>query len=459
NLAYVIYTSGSTGKPKGAMLTHHGICNRLLWMQEAYRLRPSDRVLQKTPFSFDVSVWEFFWPVIVGAQLHLARPEGHRDPAYLVELIRRQGIGVLHFVPSMLQTFLEQPEVTEACAGVRHVVCSGEALPLDVQDRCLHRLPGARLHNLYGPTEASVDVTFWECRSSEHATTVPIGLPVANTQLYVLDAAMQPVPQGVIGQLHLAGVQLARGYLGRPDLTAERFVANPFGPGRLYATGDLARFGRDGVIEYVGRKDHQIKIRGHRIEVDEIEAVLAQHPAVDACLVVVHAVSEADKRLAAFYTATGGTELDAAALREHLGRQLPEYMIPSYLVWLPAFPLSANGKIDRKALPSLTEVVRARTTETFVAPRTETERTLAGIWARLLGVERIGADDDFFDLGGHSLLVASLATEVQTLWDVSLMLPVVFQNRTLTALAGVIDDSLAEGDEAELDADELFNLP
>ena len=460
NLAYVIYTSGSTGKPKGAMLAHRGICNRLLWMQDAYRLCGEDRVLQKTPFSFDVSVWEFFWPLVTGAHLHLARPEGHRDPGYLAELIDQQSIRVLHFVPSMLQAFLDQPSVGTHCRSVRHVVCSGEALPLDLQERFLDQLPGVRLHNLYGPTEASVDVSFWECQRVDGASTVPIGRPVANTQLYILNPAMLPVPEGVIGELYLGGVQLARGYLGRPDLTAERFVANPFGEGRLYATGDLARYQRHGVIEYVGRKDHQVKIRGHRIEVDEIEAVLAQHPAIHTCLLTIQEVTSTDKRLAAFYTVNDGQAVSVDELREHLQRQLPDYMIPTYFVALPEFPLTTNGKIDRKSLPSLDSIVReTQAREDFVGPRTETERALAEIWMKLLNVERVGVHDDFFTLGGHSLLVASLATEVQTLWDISLMLPVVFQNRTLESLAQVIEESLADSEGEEMDADELFNLP
>ncbi|WCN79541.1 non-ribosomal peptide synthetase [Micromonospora sp. LH3U1] len=460
HLAYVIFTSGSTGKPKGAMLSHRGISNRLLWMQDAYRLGDHDRVLQKTPYSFDVSVWEFFWPLVVGAQLHVALPGGHRDPGYLAETIERQGITVLHFVPSMLQAFLDHPSAAGSCRTLEHVVCSGEALPLELQDRFLGLVPGVRLHNLYGPTEASVDVSYWECHRVEGATTVPIGRPVANTQLYVLNSAMVPVPGGVIGELFIGGVQLARGYLGRPDLTAERFVANPFGPGRLYATGDLARYREDGAIEYAGRKDNQIKIRGHRIEVGEIEAVLAQHPALQACLITVYEASATDKRLVAFHTTVDGRTVAVEELRDHLSEQLPEYMIPAHFVALEEFPLSANGKVDRKALPSLADIVReAQQREIFVAPRTGTEQDLAAIWTRLLNVDRVGVDDDFFSLGGHSLLVASLATEVQAVWDVSLMLPMVFQNRTLGALARVIDESLADPEGEELDADELFLLP
>ncbi|MFF2409359.1 amino acid adenylation domain-containing protein, partial [Streptomyces sp. NPDC058092] len=459
SLAYVIYTSGSTGRPKGTMLSHRGICNRLLWMQDAYGLQEHDHVLQKTPYSFDVSVWEFFWPLIAGARLHVARPEGHRDPAYLAELIERQGIGVLHFVPSMLQAFLQQQTVGQQCRDVRHVVCSGEALPPEVQEQFQRTLPDTRLHNLYGPTEASVDVSFWECGNAPGAGTVPIGRPVANTQLYVLNEAMEPVPDGVIGELYIGGVQLARGYLGRPDLTAERFVANPFGPGRLYATGDLARYRTDGVIEYAGRKDHQIKIRGYRIEIGEIEAVLADHPAVRSCLVVVHEVTSADKRLTAFLTWKSGQEAPQDDLRAHLLERLPEYMVPTYFVALDAFPLTPNGKVDRKALPALSDVVRqAQADENHVAPTTETETVLADLWARLLELDRVGIRDDFFNLGGHSLLVATMATEVQERWGISLMLTTVFQNRTIEALAQVIDRSVDEGDDEELDAAELFDL-
>ena len=465
HLAYVIYTSGSTGRPKGAMLSHRGIVNRLAWMQGTYGLGADDTVLQKTPFGFDVSVWEFFWPLLTGARLHVARPGGHRDPAYLADVIEREGVSVLHFVPSMLQAFLQHPGVGEPCRRVRHVICSGEALPPEVQDQCLRVLPGARLHNLYGPTEASVDVSYWECRREPGASSVPIGRPVANTQLYVLDDAMAPVPDGVIGELFIGGVQLARGYVGRPGLTAERFVANPFGPGRLYATGDLARFRPDGVIEYAGRKDHQVKIRGYRIEVEEVEAVLAEHPDVEACLVVVHELSPVDKRLTAFFTTRAGVEAGAGTqcdldLRTHLQGRLPEYMVPTYLVPLDAFPLSPNGKVDRKALPQLSDVVReAQASVEYVAPRTATEEGLAEVWADLLELDRVGIHDDFFDLGGHSLLVASMATEVQDRWGIALMLPTVFQNRTIAQLAERVDESVAGGGDDELDADELFDLP
>ena len=274
NAAYVIFTSGSTGRPKGAVNEHRGIVNRLLWMQDEYHLTSEDRILQKTPFSFDVSVWEFFWPLQVGAQLVIAKPGGHRDNAYLIDMIRNHGITTLHFVPSMLQMFLEEPEV-KSCISIRRVICSGEALSYELQKRFFERL-NTELHNLYGPTEAAVDVTYYECQRESNLRTVPIGRPVANTRIYILDPSMQPVPVGVGGELHIGGVQVARGYLNRPELTAEKFIPDPFSEdpeARLYKTGDLARYLPDGNIEYLGRMDYQVKIRGLRIELGEIESV------------------------------------------------------------------------------------------------------------------------------------------------------------------------------------------
>jgi len=301
NLAYVIYTSGSTGKPKGAMNTHRGICNRLLWMQDQYGLREADKVLQKTPFSFDVSVWEFFWPLLTGAQLVVAEPGGHRDAAYLVNLIREQGITVLHFVPSMLRVFLEEPGV-EKCESLRHVMCSGEALPYDLQEEFFRLLP-SQLHNLYGPTEAAVDVTHWTCRRGDDRKVVPIGRPVANTQIYILDRHLQPVPMGVAGELHIGGVQVGRGYHKRPELTAEKFIPDPFSgdpKARLYKTGDLSRWLADGAIEYLGRMDFQVKIRGFRVELGEIETTLRSHPGVREAVVLAREDIPGDPRVVAY---------------------------------------------------------------------------------------------------------------------------------------------------------------
>ncbi|HWM91854.1 MAG TPA: amino acid adenylation domain-containing protein [Thermoanaerobaculia bacterium] len=325
NLAYVIYTSGSTGRPKGAMNAHRGICNRLLWMQEAYRIGPDDRVLQKTPFSFDVSVWELFWPLMTGAPLVMARPGGHQDAAYLADLIVREGVTTLHFVPPMLRAFLEEPGAGSCAGTLRRVICSGEALPVDVQRRFFARLPGVELHNLYGPTEAAVDVTWWPCDPASTLATVPIGRPVANTTIHILgpelgpelDPELRPVPVGEAGELYIGGVQVGRGYLNRPELTAERFVPDPFEPGaRFYRTGDLARHLSDGAVEFLGRIDFQVKIRGFRIELGEIEAALDEHPGVEGSVVVAADGPGGDKRLVAYLRPDHG---QAAAVRRWLG--------------------------------------------------------------------------------------------------------------------------------------------
>ncbi|RKH61617.1 non-ribosomal peptide synthetase, partial [Corallococcus llansteffanensis] len=436
-LAYVIFTSGSTGRPKGAMNAHGPVVNRLLWMQEAYALRPSDVVLQKTPFSFDVSVWEFFWPLMTGAKLVVARPGGHQDPAYLARLITGAGVTTLHFVPSMLHAFLEEPGL-ERCASLRQVMCSGEALPLELAERCLRRLPGARLHNLYGPTEAAVDVTFHECVRGEPRRSVPIGRPVANTQIRLLDAHLRPVPVGVPGELFIGGVQVGRGYLARPELTAERFLPDAFSdtPGaRLYRTGDVARWLKDGVVEYLGRADFQVKLRGLRIELGEIEAALEQHPGVRQAVVV--AWGDADKRLVAYVARASGAEgVDAEALRTRLRDKLPEYMVPAAFVVLPALPLTPSGKVDRKALPAPEAV--ASTVE-HVAPRTPTEEKLAGLWAELLQVSPVGAQDHFFERGGHSLLATRLVSRMRAAFGVELPLRTVFEAPVLEALARHVD--------------------
>ncbi|MER5793880.1 non-ribosomal peptide synthase/polyketide synthase [Streptomyces sp. NPDC001980] len=427
--AYVIYTSGSTGRPKGVVVPHAGIVNRLLWMQDAYCLGADDRVLQKTPSSFDVSVWEFFWPLITGATLVVARPEGHRDPAYLAALIREQAITTVHFVPSMLQLFLEEPTAAD-CTGLRRVLCSGEALPVALTRRC-HQVLDAELHNLYGPTEASVDVT--AIGIGPDATAVPIGRPVWNTRLHVLDAGLRPVPPGVPGELYLAGVQLARGYLDRPGLTAERFVADPYGPAgsRMYRTGDLARWTADGTVEYLGRTDDQVKVRGFRVEPGEIEAVLAAHPAVAHATVAAHG-----QALVAYVVPAVGPVVDATALRAHAAAVLPAHMVPAAYVTLDALPLTPNGKLDRKALPA-PEFTAG--TGDGAAPRTPREEILTALFADVLGRERIGRDDDFFALGGHSLLAMRLAGRVRGALGTELTVRAVFEAPTVALLAARTD--------------------
>ena len=408
NLAYVIYTSGSTGTPKGCMLTHAGLTNRLLWMQREYRLNSQDRVLQKTPYSFDVSVWEFFWPLLSGATLVVAVPQGHKDPQYLMQLIEAQRITTCHFVPSMLNAFLGDA-TRGRCASLRQVFASGEALPYDTCVRFAQQLD-CKLHNLYGPTEASIDVSFWEYRARSDRR-IPIGRPIDNMQLYVLDPRREPVPIGVAGELHIAGVGLARGYLNRPELTAEKFVDNPFGgPGaRMYKTGDLARWLPDGNIEYLGRLDHQVKLRGFRIELGEIETQLQRHEQVRECAVALRDDS-GGPQLVAYCVAAEGQTIVSAELREFLKQSLPEYMVPTAWVTLDALPLTSSGKLDRRALPALEQMRHADSQ--FIAARNPVEARLEKLWREVLGAERIGMRDSFFDHGGHSLKAVTLISRI-----------------------------------------------
>jgi arthrofactin-type cyclic lipopeptide synthetase C len=408
HLAYVIYTSGSTGQPKGVMNAHAGVVNRLLWAQDTYRLDGQDRVLQKTPFGFDVSVWEFFLPLLAGARLVMARPLGHQDPAYLARVAAEAGITTMHFVPSMLQIFLRNADL-ESCAALRRVLCSGEALPYALQQQFHACLPQVELHNLYGPTEAAVDVTAWQCRPGAYDGIVPIGRPIANTQIHVLDRHLQPVPMGVTGEIHIGGVQVARGYLHKEALTAERFIADPFSAApdaRLYKTGDLGRWLADGSVEYLGRNDFQVKLRGLRIELGEIEARLRECAGVRDAVVVMREDRPGDQRLVAYLLAHGKDAPAVRALRAQLLTSLAEYMVPSGFITLAEWPLTPNGKLDRKALPARDMLSPAG--RDYVAPEGRVEQTLAAIWADLLMVERVGRDDHFFELGGNSLMAVSM---------------------------------------------------
>ncbi|WP_313455215.1 non-ribosomal peptide synthase/polyketide synthase [Pseudomonas sp.] len=424
SLAYVIYTSGSTGLPKGVMNEHAGVVNRLLWMQDAYGLNSTDRVLQKTPFSFDVSVWEFLWPLQTGARLVMARPGGHRDPEYLRQVIEHEAITTLHFVPSMLDVFLSAVGSELSQSGLR-VLCSGEALPGSLVRRFHSQLPGSDLHNLYGPTEAAVDVSAWHCQTAPDNT--PIGKPIANTQLYVLDGHLQPVPQGVPGELYIGGVQVARGYLNRAELTAERFIDDPFRPGgRLYRTGDLARHLADGNLEYLGRNDDQVKLRGLRIELGEIQAGLTAIDGIKEAVVIAR-----EQRLIAYYT---GVPHTLETLRTALLTHLPEFMVPALYIHLEALPLSPNGKLDRKALPE-PDAVEARVYE---APQGETETLLADIWQELLGVEQVSRHDNFFELGGHSLLAVTLTSRLRE-QGLEADVRALFDHPTLAGYAAITD--------------------
>ena len=435
NLAYVIYTSGSTGKSKGVMNTHHGLCNRLLWMQDVYRLTAAECVLHKTPFSFDVSIWELFWPLLSGAQLVVARPSGHKDSAYLVKLITEQQITTLHFVPTMLQVFLEEQGL-EACGCLKRVICSGDALPFELQKRFFARLK-AELHNLYGPTEAAIDVTFWACQHQSTQQIVPIGRPIANTQIYLLDTQLQPIPIGVPGELHIGGAPLARGYLNRPELTTEKFIANPFSkqPGeRLYKTGDLARYRLDGNIEFLGRIDHQVKIRGFRIELGEIEFLLSQHRAVREAVVLAQEEETSNKYLVAYVVPKQESAPSISELRSLLREKLPEYMLPSAFVMLDTLPLLPNGKVDRKALPAA-QRYRPELETAYQAPQTETERLIATVWQEKLQVEKVGIHDNFFDLGGHSLLVIQIHSKLREIFEQELSIVHLFKYPTINSLA------------------------
>ncbi|WP_147473620.1 AMP-binding protein, partial [Pseudomonas ficuserectae] len=394
----------------------------------------SDTVLQKTPFSFDVSVWEFFWPLMTGARLAVALPGDHRDPERLVQTIRVHQVTTLHFVPSMLQAFLTHPQV-ESCNSLRRVVCSGEALPAELAGQVLKRLPQAGLFNLYGPTEAAIDVTHWTC-TPDDVLSVPIGRPIDNLKTHILDDGLLPAAQGVAAELYLGGIGLARGYHNRAALTAERFVPDPFDEqgGRLYRTGDLARYRDEGVIEYAGRIDHQVKIRGLRIELGEIEARLHEHAGVrEANVIDIDGPSV--KQLVAYLVRTDAAQ-DSDALREtlktHLKAHVPDYMVPTYFVFIDVMPLTANGKLDRRALPK-PDVARSQ--QGHVAPRTEFEQRLAALWEQVLQVERVGLNDNFFALAGHSLLAVSLAGRIRETFDVSIKLHDFLLMQTLGELA------------------------
>lgn len=436
--AYVIYTSGSTGEPKGVVNTHIGLCNRLWWMQKQFRLGSDDAVLQKTPYTFDVSVWEFFWPLLAGARLVLARPEGHRDSSYLIKLIVDQGITTIHFVPSMLQSFLEEPEIVQ-CLSLRRVICSGEELSLALQERFFARLGWAELHNLYGPTEASIDVTHWHCRAEPGARSVPIGRPISNTRIHVLDRCRNPVPVGVPGELYIGGAGVARGYLRRPELTAEKFVPDPFSeePSRLYRSGDLARFRPDGALEYLGRNDFQVKVRGFRIELEEIQSVLRRHEWVRECVVVAREDAPGGKQLVAYLVGDRQNAPTVTALRSWAKDHLLEYMVPGAFVMLSSMPLAHNGKVDRRALPA-PDTARPKLQHGHAAPRTPTEQALSQIWAEVLKLDRVGVDDNFFELGGHSLLATQVISRIRDVLQVEVELKQIFTSPVLADFAAVV---------------------
>ncbi|KAF0812621.1 Linear gramicidin synthase subunit B [Andreprevotia sp. IGB-42] len=471
--AYLLYTSGSTGRPKGVLVSHRAIVNRLVWMQHEYGLIPSDVVMQKTPCSFDVSVWEFFWPYLYGAQLHMAPAEAHRDPEALLALIEAEQITTMHFVPSMLAAFVAhlqadpQQHAPRTCS-LKQVFCSGEALSKELAQQYA-ALVDAPLHNLYGPTEAAVDVSYKPAADDDAGTriaaSVPIGKPVWNTGLRILDAALRQVPIGVQGELYLTGVQLAHGYLGRPDLTAARFVADPYadpanGGERMYRTGDVVRWLPTGDVEYLGRSDDQVKIRGQRIELGEIEAVLLAQPGVARAVVhartlgSAEAMAGADSRQLVGYIVAADAAPDVTALRAALADRLPAHMVPVGIVQLDAFPLSANGKLDRKALPAPSDVA----TGSGRAPRPGLESQVANVFARMLETEAVSADDDFFALGGHSLLAMRLAAELRRELNRPVSVGQIMVSPSVARLAAVLSDANAANDPANAGFGDVLHL-
>jgi amino acid adenylation domain-containing protein len=439
SLAYVIYTSGSTGGPKGAMNTHGGILNRMLWMQESFGLKEDDRVLQKTPICFDISLWEFLWPLMVGAELVIAKPGGHLDPEYVAGIIEEKKITTLHFVPSALRAFLESTG-EKKCSDVRRVICSGEVLSQDLQSAFFTRFQ-SKLYNLYGPAEAAVDVTSWVCEPNRAGRSVPIGKPIANTQLYVLDEWMEPSPIGIPGELYIGGSGLARGYLSQVELSAQRFIPNPFsiGPGeRLYRTGDLARYLPDGNLEFLGRIDNQVKISGHRVEPGEVEEIILGHPAVQQVIVAVDDEKNI-KRLVAYIVPRAGQAINAFDLKRHVRQKLPEPMVPATIVEIKEFPLTASGKIDRKRLPK-SESIKTGIAENDKAPRTEIERFIAEVWQEHLKINNIGVEDNFFDLGGHSMMILSVHERLATKFSDRLTVIDLFSYPSIATLAKYLEE-------------------
>ena len=432
HLAYLLYTSGSTGRPKGVMVSHRAICNHMAWMLSVFPLGPDDRVLQRTSTSFDASVWELFAPLLAGARLVLA-PSGHHGTADLTRWICEQEITVVQMVPSLFRVFAEHPQL-DRCVGLRRVFCGGEALPASSVRQFLRRLPHVELHNLYGPTEAAIDASAWHCTIADEGVS-PIGRPIWNTQFYVLDEGLAPVPHGVRGELYIAGDGLARGYRNMPGQTADRFVPDAYGGisgGRMYRTGDLVRWRPDGVLEFLGRVDHQVKVRGFRIELAEIEAALRANPAVEDTVVVPRDDGSGDKQLIAYIVERTGYSAIPGAIRSSLAARLPDHMIPAAVVVLDAFPRAPNGKLNVQALPAPAFGSSCASRP----PRTQLERAFCAIFAEVLGVDRVGLDDDFFQMGGHSLSAMRVISRIRYRLGIDLSLRTLLERGSV---AGVLD--------------------
>jgi len=441
DLAYVIYTSGSTGEPKGVKCHHRGICNRLNWMNDDYPISQKDTFLQKTPITFDVSVWELFWPLQMGAKLVIEVPEGHKDPDGLIKTIIDNKVTVIHFVPSMLNVFLATKGV-ENCTSLKRIFCSGEALSVASVEKAQANLE-AEIYNLYGPTEASVDVTSWHCKKNKIHKGIPIGHAVTNTRLYILDEAMHQVPIGVVGELYIAGAQVAHGYLNNEELTEERFLKDIFSNDpdtKMYRTGDLARYRNDGALEYLGRTDTQIKLRGLRIELGEIEKTLEKHSAISRSVVKVDKHENGQENLIAYYT---GELMADNEIIDLLERTLPTYMIPSFFMHLERFELLSSGKINRKKLPELS-AKKAQQTKTYLAPTNEFEEIIVDTWQEIMQLDKVGIDEHFIQIGGNSLNAMVVTSRLRTAFELDLAMTLVFNYPTVKAYADYVEKKIIE---------------
>ena len=433
DLAYIIYTSGSTGEPKGVMCHHEGICNRLNWMNNDYPISGDDTFIQKTPITFDVSVWELFWPLQEGAKLVIEVPEGHKNPDKLIQTIQQYQVTNIHFVPSMLNVFIQNENV-ENCQSLKRIFCSGEVLSVPIVEKTHEKL-NVEVHNLYGPTEASVDVTSWYCKKEELLNDIPIGKPVANTQLYILDEKLNQLPIGLKGELYIAGKQVAKGYLNREALANKRFVKNIFSDdssAKMYKTGDLARYRNDGVIEYHGRIDNQIKLRGLRIELGDIEKNIEKITSVSQAIVNV----DKQDNLVAYYT---GEVIEESKVVSMLKQQLPQYMIPRYFMHLEHFELLSSGKVNRKKLPLHDTSIKLQNTETKITPRNEIEEIIYEVWKEVLRLQQIGVYENFIQIGGNSLSAISITSRLKATFELNLLITDVFNYPTIAAYADNIE--------------------
>ena len=438
---YIIFTSGTTGKPKGVINRHRGLNNRIQWMQKQFKLTSEDRLLQKTPYTFDVSVWEFFWPLISGAAIVMAKPQGHKDPEYILETIKKYQITTIHFVPSMLQLFLDFIPKGESLP-LKRVICGGEPLKKTTELQFFSKTKEVGLYNLYGPSEASISVTFWECTGSKEESRVPIGYPISNINLYVMDEQLNTVKPLEAGELYIGGIAPGKGYFNQQALTEEVFIVNPLDENEiLYKTGDICRYRPDGALEYIGRNDFQVKLRGNRIELTEIEYTFEKQPNIKECIVC--GVNEGENQyLVAYVTIENEEWWDETELRNALKEHLPEYMLPSFIVKIKEFPLSNNGKIDRKQLPNPMESQKKR--EESSEPVTETEKAVSEVWSELLGRDNIGLDEPFLYVGGNSILAARLVARLKKKFSTELTLNDVFKNPTIKTLSNYIDCSSSQ---------------